>query len=137
MDRSQGQQILINLDDINLDDLRRTIEATVNNAVNSAISRAQKGTSSNSGSPEPPGLSEEPDVAIMSHSPSNPPPFIVRDIGYFDPDSGKGLVETKETNQVHQNVFSFTNRLKTRAVTTDTAVLRAHLPSCFIGKAEQ
>lgn len=46
-------------------------------------------------------------------------------------------MEVKETHQVYHNVFSFTNRLRARAITLDVTILRTYLPSCLIGKAER
>ena len=43
----------------------------------------------------------------------------------------------KDTYQIYHNVFSFTNRLKARAVTMDTTLLRTNLASCLVGRAER
>ena len=117
----------------NFDDLRRLIESTVSNAVNHAMDRRSPGPSGPPGPPGPPG---EPATPPSTYG-SSQPTIRAQDIGYFDPDSDKEPVEVKETHQVYHNVFSFTNRLKARAITMDIALLRNHLPSCLIGKAER
>ena len=60
--------------------------------------------------------------------------FRARDIGYFDPSDGEA-VEVKENHQIYRNVFSFTNRLRVKASTMDTAILRQNIDSCLLGKA--
>ena len=127
----QGQQ-----GSINFDDLRRTIEATVNSAVN----RALEGITSNSGPPgppRPPGPPGEPSLTAASNGSTNMPAFMVRDVGYFDPNSDTEPVEIKEMHQVYHNVFTFTNRLKAKAVTMDATLLRNNLTSCLTGEAKR
>ena len=140
MDRQQGRQILINLDDINLDDLRRTIEATVDNAVNSAVSRALKRTTSNSGPPghpRPSKLPGEPGITTANYGTSNPSIFRARDVDYFDPNSEAEPVEVTENYRIYHNIFSFTNRLQECVVIMDPTVLRDNVPNCLIGKAKR
>ena len=121
---------------INLDDLCRVIESTVNTAMIHALERITPSPSP-PGPLEPSGPAGEPGATVTSNGSSNPPTFSAREVGYFDPNPDVRLAKIKETHQIHYNVFSFTNRLKTCTVTMDPTLLRNNLPSCLIGKTER
>ena len=131
-----------------LDDIRRLIEssvnfavnAAVNSAVDSAVDRALGNMSSNPGPPGPhgpPGPPSQPATPVNNNGSTTTPSFRARDVGYFDPNPDVEPVEVKETHQVYHNVFSFTNRVKARAVTMDATLLRNNLLSCLIGESER
>ena len=59
-----------------------------------------------------------------------------RDIGYFDYNPDLPPVETKDGRNIYHNIFSFTARLRIKAVTIDAAVMRQNLDKCFLGAAD-
>ena len=65
------------------------------------------------------------------------PAFWAQDLGFFEPDNTKDLVEIKENHQIYYNVFTFTNRIQVKALTSrNPRILRKNLNTCLLGKAQ-
>ncbi|SLM39500.1 hypothetical protein LPUS_10049 [Lasallia pustulata] len=64
--------------------------------------------------------------------------FRARDLGMFDPNPNLEAVESKEGYQIFHDVWSFTERVKSKAVTPELAkVIRKNLDACLLGKAKR
>ena len=79
-----------------------------------------------------PGLNGRNTIGTVSASSA----FRPRDIGFFDPNSALMPVEVKDNYNVYHNVYSFTQRLRVKATTMDTALLRRNLESYLLGTAD-
>ncbi len=55
--------------------------------------------------------------------------FCARDLGFFKSDRRGPFVETKENEEVFQNVFVFTNQTRAKAEIYDLVVLHRAVPS--------
>ena len=84
-----------------------------------------------SGSTPPEGQNSSADTLTP-----RPPHFRPRDVGYFDPDPQAAPVEVKDTHNIYHNVFSFTNRLRVKATTMSSTLLRQNIESCLLGAAD-
>ncbi|KAI9776515.1 MAG: hypothetical protein M1816_005244 [Peltula sp. TS41687] len=134
--RPPGTNTNVNMT-LSLEDLQRLMETTINKAMdrrfgpeNPAV--RNPGIPRDPGPPGPPVPPIPPVLGdgtglVAPYQPGNTTMIRARDIGYFDPDSTKTPVEPKETHQVYHNVFSFTNRLKAKAVTMGEFLLSSNV----------
>ena len=64
--------------------------------------------------------------------------FRARDLGMFNPDPSLEAVESKDGYQIFHDVWSFTERVKSKAITPELSkVIRKNLDACLLGKAER
>ena len=110
-----------------------TVRRIVNEAVQAAAAQfAATAAAANTNGAAAGNPATPPEQAARVERPSS---FRPRDVGYFDP--GPGMpIEVKDNHNVYHNVFSFTNRLRVKATTMDSAVLRQNLDACLLGAAE-
>ena len=62
--------------------------------------------------------------------------FKAQDIGYFEPNPSKDVVEIKKNYTVYHNIFSFTNRLQVKIANSKASKICQSLDTCLLGKAE-
>ena len=64
--------------------------------------------------------------------------FRARDLGMFNPDPSLEAVKSKEGYQIFHDVWSFTERVKSKSTTPELVkVIRENLDACLLGKAKR
>ena len=63
-------------------------------------------------------------IATYCPRPDGSKMFNPKSVGYFDPKDKVMPVEVKDSYNIYHNVFSFTVRLRVKATTIDTSLLR-------------
>lgn len=111
--------------------VRRIVSETVQAAAAQIAAAAQAQNSEKSDNSGNSGSTTSSDQAARLGLPQ----FRLRDVGYFDPAPGPA-VEVKDNQNVYHNVFSCTTRLRVKATTMRTSLLRQNLDSCLLDAAE-
>lgn len=114
----------------NQDELQRLIQTTVQEAVAAALAAHQPNPGP-PGSSGPPGQPGQDGFDGRGGAKSS---FRPRDVGYFDPNPDVDAIKVRDDKQIYHNVFSFTNRVRVKAISID--VLAENLESCLLGKAD-
>jgi hypothetical protein len=74
--------------------------------------------------------------SIGYHDNGELPEFKAQDIRYFDPHEDKPPIVVKDKNTIYHNVFSFTNRIRVKAVFVNTVQIKQQLDECLLGRAD-